>query len=174
MHKTMIAVAAAAIALQGCAPQQTPAQVAAAEESGGRASTCEASPLDVAPGGAATVTIAMTNDGWCGPSTVEKDGQPFQLGLVPAATRPTHGHVFIHSISGRTRIEYTPDDRYVGPDSFAILLRSRMPGAADAKVQLTVAVTAGPGQAAAPAATPTPARQAPAARSGNPARRGTR
>ena len=169
MHKTLIAVAAAAIALQGCAPQQTPAQLAASEDNEGRASTCNESPLEVAEGGTATATIAMTNDGWCAIRAAEKDGQAYRYGLV--TSRPTHGHVLIHPVSGRNRIEYTADERYVGPDAFTVALRSHNTGAPDATVKVAVTVTAGPNAAPAPAPTQQPA---PAARSTTPARRTTR
>lgn len=168
LHKTLIAVAAAALALQGCAQQPTPAQVRAEEMSEGRATTCDASSLDVAAGGTANATISMTNDGWCAVHAAEKDGQPFQLGLVSA--RPAHGHLNIHPVSGRTRIQYMADERYVGPDTFTVALRSRTSGAPDTKVQVAVTVAAGPGQAAAPASAPAPTRQTPAARSSTPRR----
>ena len=163
MHKILITAAAIVLALQGCAQQPTPQQVAAEEVSEGRSSTCNASALDVIPGGTANATISMTNDGWCAVHAVEKDGQAFQLGLVPA--RPAHGHVLIHTVSGRNRIEYTADERYVGPDTFTVALRSRTQNAPDTRVQVAVTVAAGPGQTSAPVAAPAPARQAPATRS---------
>lgn len=153
MHKTFLAVAATAIALQGCAPTQTPAQLSGEQFNEGAAKTCNASPLQVAPGATANATISMTNDGWCALRATEADGRAYQLGLV--RIRPAHGIVRISRVSGRTRIEYEPNERYVGTDSFTFDLRSRTVNAADAKV--TVAVTVAQGERVAPAAAPTPA-----------------
>ena len=168
MHKTLLAVALAVMALQGCAPRLTPAQVAAEEVSEGRSATCDASVLNIAAGGSDNATISMTNDGWCAVHAVEKDGQPFALGLVTA--RPAHGFLNIHKAFGRTRIEYHPDERYVGPDAFTVALRANTTGAPDAKVQVAVAVASGSARAATPSEAPTPARQAPATRSRTPRR----
>lgn len=167
MYKTFLATAAAVIALQGCAPQQSPNQAAAEQFNEGMAKTCEASPPKAAAGAAASATIIMTNDGWCAIRTTEADGQPYQLGLV--LTRPAHGHVLIRKVSDRTRVEYTPDERFVGTDSFAVALRSRTANTPDTPVQVAVTVTQGEGvapaptPAAAPAAAPqrtSPARRA--------------
>lgn len=164
MYKTLIVVAAAALAVQGCAPQSTAPTMTAEETNEGRAATCTASAVDLAA--ATPATIAMTDDGWCGPSVTEADGKAFALGLV--TTRPVHGHVLIHTVSGRTRVEYTPDGRYVGPDAFTVALRPRGQGTPDAKVQFAVTVTAGANVVAAPE----PARQTtPARPSTKPARR---
>ena len=156
MHKTSIAIAAAVIALQGCAPTQTSTQVAAEQFNEGVARTCNASALQVAPGGTANSTISMTNDGWCALRTTEADGQAFQLGLV--RTRPAHGFVLIRRVSGRTRIEYTPNERYVGTDSFTVALRSRTASGADATVHVAVTVAQGEIMAPAPAPAPAPGR----------------
>lgn len=163
MYKALIVATAATLAVQGCAPQSTTPTVTAQEANEGKASTCTASAVDLAA--SAPATISMTNDGWCGPTVTEKDGSAFALGLVTA--RPVHGHVLIHTVAGRTRVEYTPDGRYIGPDAFTVALRPRMQGAPDAKVQFAVTVTAGANVAA-----PEPVRQAPAPRkSTTPARR---
>lgn len=163
MYKTIIVFAAAALAVQGCAPQSAPATLTAQESNEGKAATCTASPVDLAA--AAPATIAMTNDGWCGPSITEQGGKAFALGLV--TTRPIHGHVLIHDVSGRTRIEYTPDGRYVGSDAFTVALRPHGQGAPDAAVQFAVTVTGGANVAA-----PEPTSQtSPARTTTKPARR---
>ena len=155
MYKALTVAVAAALTVQGCAPQATSPTMTAQETNEGKASTCTASPVDLAA--AAPATIAMTNDGWCGPSVTEKDGKAFALGLVTAY--PVHGHILIHVVAGRTRVEYTPDGRYVGSDAFTVALRPRAEGAPDAKVQFAVTVTPGANVAA-----PEPTRQAPAPR----------
>ncbi len=175
MSYRLIAIAAAAIALQGCAAKGPSATTASAESlNEGIAKSCTASPVDFAAGTTATATIAMTNDGWCAVRTVERDGQPFQLGLV--RQRPEHGRVLIEKAGGQTRIEYTADGRYTGADRFSVALRSRTAGAADSVLQVAVTVSMGegmlapaPAPRAAPATTPrTPARTA--ARPRTPAR----
>ena len=165
MNKHLIALAAAAIALQGCATQAPPAQLAG-EDVDGIAKTCTASPVDLSKGATASATIAMTNDGWCAVRAVEADGRPFQLGLVRG--RPEHGRVLIQQVSGRTRIEYTADARYVGPDRFTIVLRSKSASAPDATVQVAVTVTKGDSVASPPApastSAPAPAQRTPTRR----------
>jgi len=163
----MIALAAAAVILQGCAQQPAAPQLAAEDYNQGIAKTCTGSPVDLSAATTATATINMTNDGWCAVRTVERDGQPFQLGLV--RVRPEHGRVLIQKIGGQTRIEYTADSRYVGADRFTVALRPRTANAPDATVQVAVTVAMGEGAAMAPAPTPAPAT-APARRS-TPARR---
>lgn len=155
MYKVLTVVAAAVLTVQGCAPQATSPTMTAQESNEGKASTCTASAVDLAA--AAPATIAMTNDGWCGPTITDKAGNAFALGLVTAY--PVHGHILIHVVANRTRVEYTPDGRYVGPDAFTVALRPRAQGAPDAKVQFAVTVTPGANVAA-----PEPTRQAPASR----------
>ncbi len=154
MTKHLIVIALAAIALQGCATKTPPTQTAT-EDLEGIAKACEAAPVNPVAGATTDATIAMSNNGWCAVRVVEKDGEPFMLGLVPV--RPEHGRVLIHKVFGRTRIEYTPDDRYVGPDRFTALLRSRQPNTPDATLLISVNVSMGEGMV------PTPAAAAPAA-----------
>ena len=164
MTRHLIAIAAAAIALQGCATQAPPAQVVG-EDVDGIAKTCTASPVDLSKSPTANATITLTNDGWCAVRAVETDGKPFQLALVRA--RPEHGRVLIQPVSGRTRIEYTADNRYVGPDRFTIVLRSKTPNTPDSTLQ--VAVTVAMGESVAPVPPPASA-PAPATRARAPAR----
>ncbi len=157
MNKHLIAIAASVLALQGCATQAPGPQVAGEDLNIGIAKTCTASKVDLAAA-SPTATITMTNDGWCAVRLVEKDGQPFQLGLV--RTRPEHGHVLIQKLGGETRLEYSADNRYVGADRFTVALRSKTQGAPDTAVQVAVTVSMGE-QMAEPAPAPrstTPAR----------------
>ena len=169
MTKHLIALAAAAIVLQGCVTPPTQAQLAAEDYNEGIATSCSATPADLSASATASATITMTNDGWCAVRTAEKDGQPFQLGLVHA--RPEHGHVIIQKAGPQTRIEYTADNRYVGADRFTVALRSRTANVPDATVQVTVNVTMG--ENTAPAATAPATRPATSTRSTTPARRAT-
>ena len=158
MHIKLIAALAAAIALAGCAAKK-PAEPEFVElQTEDTATTCTPSAVDL--GSATPATITMTNDGWCGVSTTEKDGQPFVLGLVKA--RPAHGRVYIRPVNKQTRVEYTPNPGYVGSDAFTVALRPRTPDAADNTLRVDVNVTPGEQQpvAAAPAPTPKPATPA--------------
>ena len=168
MTKHLIAVAIAAIALQGC--QIRPVQTTAtAEDMDGIAKSCTASPVEF-NGGTANATISLSNDGWCALRTTESDGRPFQLALVK--TRPEHGRVLVQPINGKTRIEYTADPRYVGSDRFTVALRSRTANTPDSTLQVTVTVSQGeggtpvvtPASTAAPSSRTTPPRTAPARR----------
>ncbi len=165
MHTKLIATAAV-LALAGCArtPPPTPAVDLQNE---GIAKTCTPSAVDLAA--PTPATIALTNDGWCGLVTAEKDGQPFKYGLVK--TRPEHGRVYIRPVNGQTRVEYSANPGYTGSDRFAVALVPHASGAPDASLQVDVAVTPAEGQAAAPAPVAAPAKKAAPAHA--PARRHT-
>lgn len=158
MNKHLIAITAAA-ALAGCAVQPTAQQAAGEDLNGGIAKTCSSTPVDIAAPGA-TSTITMTNDGWCAVRLKDKDGRPFQLGLLTA--RPQYGRVLIQKAGGETRIEYTPENRHVGSDRFTVALRTATPNVPDLAVQVLVNVTMGENMAPPPA--PAPATPAPATR----------
>ena len=155
MSYRLIAVAAAAIALQGCASKAPPPSAATEDLNVGIAKSCTFSPVQPAPGTTVNATITMSNDGWCAVRVTERDGQPFQLGLVH--DRPEHGTMLIQKLGGQTRLEYTPNAGFTGTDAFTALLRPRA-GGPDATVQVAVTVSRGEGAAAAP--TPAPAPEA--------------
>ena len=162
MHTKLIA-AAAALALSGCAKTPPPAP-AVDLQNGGMAKTCTPSAVDLAA--PAPATIAMTNDGWCGVVTAEKEGQPFKYGLVKS--RPEHGRVYIRPVNGQTRVEYTANPGFAGSDRFAVALVPNAAGVPDSSLRVDVTVTPGEGQAAAPAPAPekkpAPVKKAPARR----------
>lgn len=151
MHTKLIAAAAAALALSGCATKAPP-PTAVDLQNEGMAKTCTPSTVDLTA--AAPATIMLTNDGWCGLVTAEKDG-PFKFGLVK--TRPEHGRVYIRPVNGQTRVEYTANPGYVGSDRFALALASRTAGTPDAPLQVDVTVAPPEGQAVAPAPAAAPA-----------------
>lgn len=155
MHTKLIAAAAVALALAGCAKTPPPAPVVDLQNEG-IAKTCAPSAVDLASPAPATITL--TNDGWCGVVAAEKAGQPFKYGLVK--TRPEHGRVFIRPVNGQTRVEYTANPGYTGSDHFAVALVPNAAGAPDAPLRVDVTVTPGEGQAAAPAPAPAPADKA--------------
>ena len=165
MHTKLIAAVAAALALSGCATKAPP-PAAVDLQNEGIAKTCTPSAVDLTA--AAPATITLTNDGWCGVVTAEADRQPFKFGLVK--TRPEHGRVYIRPVNGQTRVEYTANPGYVGPDRFAVALASHTAGTPDAPLRVDVTVTPGEGQAVAPTPAPAPAKK-PAAPARSPTRR---
>ncbi len=163
--RPMYFAALTALLLEGCAVPASLGGAAPDDLLDGQAKTCTPSKPDFTSATAADATIEMTNDGWCGIYATEKAGTQFALGLI--GTHPQHGSVYVRSINGRSRIEYTPVPRYVGADTFSVLLRPRAAGAPEATLKVAVAVSRGEG---------VPAEAAPAEKkSGNgPARRPAR
>lgn len=160
--RPMCFTALTALLLQGCANTVLTGP-APDEILDGQAKTCTASKPDFTSATAADATIAMTNDGWCGIYATEKAGTQFQLALID--TRAQHGSVYVRSINGRSRIEYTPAPRFVGADAFTLKLRPRATGGAEALLKVAVTVSRGegvPAEAAPPEkkSAPTPARRA--------------
>ncbi|GAC1340755.1 MAG: hypothetical protein NVSMB18_11460 [Acetobacteraceae bacterium] len=158
MSYRLIAAAVAAIALQGCATKAPVAPAPTEDVNLGISKTCSFTPVEAAPGGSASSTIAMTNDGWCAVRLTERDGQPFQLGLL--RQRPEHGHVLIQKMGGQTRLEYTANPGYAGADRFSAALRSRDATAPDTMMQVAVNVSMGEGTAVSPAPAPAPEKKA--------------
>jgi hypothetical protein len=102
----------------------------------GAAKVCEVPKVSPVAGQTTQAAMKVVNDGgWCG-IPVHMDGpKPFGAGLL--TTRPAHGAVTIHMVGDDTRIDYTPDRKFAGDDSFAVEL---VPG--DATVQVAVSVVA--------------------------------
>ena len=143
------ALAGAGLLLAGCdhgpgAPSRSGLPVYSIDMQGG-AKVCTVPAVSLAAGQTAAAAITVGNDGgWCG-ILVHQDGpKPYDAGLL--MTRPPHGTVTIHSVGDNTRIDYVPDARYAGPDSYVVSL---LPGSAGLRVTVTVLA---PGATAAPAA----------------------
>lgn len=122
--------------LQGCASQQarqaSAARLYATDQAGG-AKSCAVPQVTPSAGQETPAAMTVGNDGgWCA-ITVDNAGHPYGAGLLTA--RPAHGHVYIHSVGDATRIDYTPNTGYAGPDSFAVRL---LPG--NGVIHATVAV----------------------------------
>ncbi len=160
MNKHLIAMTATAAAVVGCAPQRPAAPAATADLNVGIAKTCTPSSIDPASGSSGSATISMTNDGWCAVRTKDKDGKPFKFGLVKAKSQ--HGRILIQKIGGETRVEYTPENNYVGADRFSVALASNEPNTPDSTIQVTVNVSLGEGMTPPAPVASTPARPAPA------------
>lgn len=121
--------------LEACArPPAKPGLPVYSVDLQGGASQCSASHPDLQPGKETSATMRVGNDGgWCGISVTRND-RPYGAGLL--ITRAQHGTVFIHPVGDNTRIDYTPEHGYAGPDSFVVQL---VPG--DAKLRVAVTVT---------------------------------
>jgi hypothetical protein len=129
-----LVLAATGLALAACANKGTPSgpRVFASDLAGG-AKSCSAPAPALKDGGEAQSEMKVGNDGgWCG-ITVSKDGKPYAAGLLTGM--PAHGKVLIHTVGDDTRIDYTPDRGYAGPDQFTVTL---LPGETALRVSVTV------------------------------------
>ena len=137
IYRALACVAAAALVLQACAPPPKPASTTRlyAADFVGAAKACTVPKLATpAPDKEVSATMTVGNDGgWCA-ITVDNNGQPFDAGLLTA--RPAHGHAYVHTVGDATRIDYTPNAGYAGPDSFAVRL---LPTGAVVRAEVTVA-----------------------------------
>jgi hypothetical protein len=121
---TAIASLAAAV-LCGCTPQPPqaagPVRPVYTIDLQGAAKRCTVSAVTPVPGKVVTATMMVGNDrGWCAISVHQPGPVPFAAGLL---TRPpSRGKVYIHTVGDNTRIDYTPDLGYIGPDSFLVTL----------------------------------------------------
>ncbi len=158
MSLKLTAPLAAVLALSACAPKP-PVLQASDPRNDGIAKVCTPTNPDLTKPAPYAASIAMSNDGWCGVSAVDRSGKPFSLALV--RVRPSHGRVFNQEVANVRRIEYTPDAGYTGADSFTVALRSSPAGAEDVPLAVSVNVTQGDSPAVAAPATPA-ARPAPA------------
>lgn len=145
-----IALAGAAWLLQGCshpeAPSRPPAIVYSADLKGAAAQCSAPEKFTPAEGKPAEARIVVGNDGgWCAVTVAAPGDEPFQAGLL--AARPQHGRVYVHTVGYGTRIDYTPDRGYAGPDAFAVDL---LPGSATLRISVAVQPPAGGAPAAGP------------------------
>jgi hypothetical protein len=133
---TRLTLTAAAL-LAGCAAPPPPAPTArvyAADLAGG-ARQCTVGPLAPVAGKEVAARMTVGNDGgWCAFTVAQPGPEPYAAGLLTQG--PAHGRVYIHPVGDNTRIDYTPDGGYVGPDSFIVTL---LPG--HAAIRATVSVT---------------------------------
>jgi hypothetical protein len=125
------------LCLAGCEGPKRPTASATrvfAVDQTGAAKVCTVPQPTLKDSEVATIAVSVGNDGgWCG-ITIERGGKPFDAGLL--TDRPEHGRVFIHSVGDTTRIDYTPDRRFAGADSFTVTL---LPGNAAIHANVTVA-----------------------------------
>ena len=125
--------------LQACSQAPAPAGSTTrlyAVDMAGAAKVCDAPRLSPASGEKTAVAIKLANDGgWCAIRAYQPGPKTFDAGLLLA--RPSHGSILIHQVGDDTRIDYTPDRRFVGNDTFTVKL---LPG--DATINVAVTVTA--------------------------------
>ena len=129
-----LAIAATAVLLQACAerPSGPPARMFATDLAGG-AKKCVVPTVTPTAGQETPVAMALGNDGgWCA-ITVANAGKPFDAGLLTVP--PTHGKVLIHTVGNDTRIDYTPESRFTGPDTFTVRL---LPGNVTIRASVSV------------------------------------
>ncbi len=119
--------AAAVALLAGCTPPPAPAVVSTtrvyAIDLAGAAKSCKVLPEKpvLAPGKTTPVAMTVGNGGgWCAVSVAQAGPHPYAAGLLVA--RPAHGTAYIHTVGDDTRIDYTPDPGYAGPDAFTVSL----------------------------------------------------
>jgi hypothetical protein len=130
------ALAAAAL-LAGCAAPPPPASTTRlyAIDLAGAARQCTAGPVSPVAGKEVAARMTVGNDGgWCAFKVSQPGPQPYSAGLL--SIEPAHGSVYIHPVGDDTRIDYTPDVGYAGPDAFTATL---LPGRA--VIRATVSVT---------------------------------
>ena len=145
---------AMALVAQGCANKPPPRQPTRqySVDQGGIAPTCTTSAVSLNDGQETAAEMTVGGGGGRCSFSVSRDGRPFNAGLL--MKRPDHGKVYIHTVGDDTRIDYTPEPSYGGPDSFTVTL---IPG----NPSLRVAVTAIRSPSAAPEPAPAPNKEAP-------------
>ncbi len=139
MHRRVVPGAALAVMglLTACMqnPPEAPASTTRlyAIDQTGAAKQCKVGPVALAAGKPAATTMTVANDGgWCAIS-VAADGRPYGAGLLTVDA--SHGKVYVHQVGDATRIDYTPDRGFVGPNSFTVTL---LPGRPVLRVAVTV------------------------------------
>jgi hypothetical protein len=102
------------------------------------AATCLVAPFHVADGGAADVNMTISNDGgYCAAALTAASGRPFDAPLVPQ--RPAHGDDSVVEYNGKTSVEYTASQGYVGHDGFTVkLILKGQPGYTTLNVSVDV------------------------------------
>ncbi len=138
MHRRVVPGAALAVMGLLTACMQTPPPPVSttrlyAIDQTGAAKQCKVGPVALTAGKQTAATMTVGNDGgWCAISVAE-DGRPYAAGLLTVDA--SHGKVYVHQVGDATRIDYTPDRGFVGPDSFTVTL---LPGRPVLRVAVTV------------------------------------
>jgi hypothetical protein len=147
LRSTLVAALAAAALLPGCA-ELAPAQYSqtrqyAIDQSGFAKSCTAPKDLKLTAGQTTPAAISVGNDGgWCAISVAQSGPSPYAAGLLRKGAE--HGTVYIHAVGDFTRIDYTPDRGYTGPDSYQVAFLPGQP-TLDVTVSVTPAGVAKPG-----------------------------
>ena len=111
----------------------------AVDFAGGAAKCTAPADVQLTPGRETEVAMSVSNEGgWCAFKVDQSDAKlggpkPFAASLV--TVRAAHGKVYIHTVGNDTRVDYTPDARYAGPDGFTIEM---LPGELSIHTNVTV------------------------------------
>ncbi len=130
----------AAAALMSACTQQAPVAAGSSRplysiDLSGGARQCTVNAFAINPGRESVANMTVGNDGgWCDIKVRQTGAEPYEAGLLN--TQPAHGRVYIHQVGDDTRIDYTPDRGYTGPDSFRVTL---LPGRPVIRVVVNVA-----------------------------------
>jgi hypothetical protein len=102
------------------------------------AASCIVAPFHVADGGTANIAMTISNDGgYCAAALTASSGKPFDAPLVPQ--KPAHGDDSVVEYNGKTSIEYTASQGYVGHDGFTVkLILKGQPGYTTLNVSVDV------------------------------------
>jgi hypothetical protein len=102
------------------------------------AATCLVTPFHVADGGSADVSMTISNDGgYCAATLTASSGKPFDAPLVPQ--KPAHGDDSVVEYNGKTSVEYSANQGYVGHDGFTVrLILKGQPGYTTLNVSVDV------------------------------------
>ena len=129
---------AAAGVLAGCTPTGPqaagPVRPVYTADLQGAAKRCSVNSVTPVAGKVVIATMTVGNEGgWCAISVHQPGPAPFAAGLLTRFA--THGRVHIHPVGDHTRIDYTPDAGYAGPDSFLVTL---LPDRSEVQANVTV------------------------------------
>ena len=127
-----------AVLASGCAqqsaPEAAPSRRVYAIDLAGGARVCTVSSFSINPGRESVAAMTVGNDGgWCNVTVHQPGPTPYDAGLL--TVEPSHGKVYIHEVGDDTRIDYTPDPGYAGPDTFSVTL---LPGRPLIRTNVTV------------------------------------
>ena len=124
-----------------------------------RSALCSAGKLAPIPQGRAVTIRTRSDGGLCTVTVDQPEGGAYASFVL--STLPMHGNSFIYNYDKRTRVTYTADTAYAGPDAFAVSL---IPGDGKPRSLLRVDVSSDatgvprPMPAAAPLPDPSPAK----------------
>ena len=124
--RTLTSILAFGVLLAGCQPKAPPPVAEAPpplppHAGPPPATSCKVAPFHVTDGGAAPVSMSVSNEGgYCAATLTASSGKPYDAPLVPVL--PLHGKPHVVKYNGQTSVEYRPAEGFVGHDSFVVKL----------------------------------------------------